>query len=326
MKGIGVSPGISIGKALIIKKTEAAVSGILTENDDAKAVEIEKFNKAVIVSVEEIENIKGSKELFNTNEGFEIIDTQIEFLNDPQIKGDVLDKINFENKTAYDAVSEVIYTAIQMFRNLDDEYFRARAADISDIGNRILKNLGHASQPIPDIISENTIIIAEDISPSDVITLDITKIAGFATQLGGKTSHAAIIAKAKGIPAVVACGDDLLNIKNDDTIILDGSSGEVIIRPDPVTIGEYKSKQIKVSQELSFLNSLKTVPAQTTDGRKVRLFANISNEGDLDQVFENGGEGVGLFRTEFMFLGRNSFPSEEEQFQFYRQVAIKSEK
>jgi phosphotransferase system enzyme I (PtsI) len=211
-----------------------------------------------------------------------------------------------------------------MFRNMNDEYLKARSADLQDAGNRILLNLNITGQPAYSKYGENTIIIAEDISPSDTIILDITKIKGFATQLGGRTSHAAIIAKAKGIPAVVACGKDLMDIENNDTIILDGSTGEIIIRPDLKTIEEYKIKQLKIAEELSLLKSLKDLPVQTTDGHKVKLLANISDDSDLEQVIENGGQGVGLFRTELLFLGRNSFPSEEEQFQFYRKVAIKS--
>jgi phosphotransferase system enzyme I (PtsI) len=324
MKGIGVSPGISIGRACVINKTEAVRSGITLENDEAIKIEIEKFDKAVLAAVEEVEAIRWKKDPALTHEDEQILDTQIEFLNDPQIKSDVHDKINIENKTANDAVIEVISAAVQMFRNMDDVYLRARAADIQDIGNRIMRHLNNNLQKIPCNLFDNTIIIAEDISPSDTITLDTSKIIGFATQLGGITSHTAIIAKAKGIPAAVACGNGLLNIGNNDIIIIDGSTGDVIIRPDFKKIEEYKIKQTKIAEELSQLKSLKDLQAKTTDGQSVKLYANISNEGELEQVFENGGEGVGLFRTELMFLGRNSFPSEEEQFQFYRQVAIKS--
>ena len=324
MKGVGVSPGISIGKAFIIKKTEAVRSGIELENDQAKNTEIEKFDKAVLSAIKEVEAIKGNENLTLTKEDIEILETQVEFLNDPQIRNDVLFKINYEHKPANDAVIEVILEAVKMFRNMNDEYLKARSADLQDAGNRILLNLNITGQPAYSKYGENTIIISEDISPSDTIILDITKIKGFATQLGGRTSHAAIIAKAKGIPAVVACGKDLMDIENNDTIILDGSTGEIIIRPDLKTIEEYKIKQLKIAEELSLLKSLKDLPVQTTDGHKVKLLANISDDSDLEQVIENGGQGVGLFRTELLFLGRNSFPSEEEQFQFYRKVAIKS--
>ena len=324
MKGIGVSPGISIGNAFKIEKTETFSSGIRIETEEAKNIEIEKFDKAVSDSVEELKNIRENKKTEFNDEDNDILDTQIEFLCDPQIKSDVLGKIDAENKSANDAVIEVISSAVQMFTEMEDEYLRERASDLRDIGARILKNLSHSKQSAPQVIKRNTIIIAEDISPSDLLSLDMTRISGFATIGGGKTSHTCIIAKAKGIPAVIGCGNELESIRQNDIIILDGSNGDVIIRPDKKTISEYKSKQIKISEELSLLKTLKNLPAATKDGHLIKLFANISDDSDLEQVFDNGGEGVGLFRTEILFMGRDSFPSEEEQFQFYKKVAIKS--
>ena len=324
MFGIGVSPGISIGRARKIIKTFVAISGITLDNDEAKKKEIGKFNDAVQSAITEIEAIKSNKKLNLKSEDIEILDTQIEFLSDPQIKSDVLDKINHENKTASDAVIEVIAAAVLMFKNIDDEYLSARAADVQDIGNRIVNNLKDDRKLFKQDFDEDTIIIAEDIAPSDTINLDISKIKGFATQLGGKTSHASIIAKAKGIPAIVACGIELMNIEDNDTVIIDGTTGELFIRPDIKTIEAYKRKQKIFAEESALLKSLAVLPATTTDSHNVKLYANISNSDDFEQVFENGGEGVGLLRTELLFMGRNSFPTEEEQFNFYKQVAIKS--
>jgi phosphoenolpyruvate-protein phosphotransferase (PTS system enzyme I) len=294
------------------------------ETTEEKDGEVEKFDKAVLGAIEQVNSIREKKVLSHSREEIDILDTQIEFLNDPQIRSDVLDKIQVENKTASDAVIEVIFAAASMFGDMEDVYLKTRAADLQDIGNRILSFLNQKPQLLQSEFTNNTIIIAEDLSPSDTITLDVTKVAGFATISGGKTSHAAIIAKARGIPAVVACGLDLLKIENNDTIILDGTSGDIIIRPDENKIEEYKRKQKKIIEELSFLKALKDQSAITIDGHTVKLLANISDHTDLEQVFENGGEGVGLFRTELLFLGRDSFPSEEEQFQFYKQVALKS--
>jgi phosphoenolpyruvate-protein phosphotransferase (PTS system enzyme I) len=324
MTGIGVSPGISIGRAFIIEKDEAVISGILLENEEATGLEIDKFNKAVIDSVEEVESIKGNKDISLNNMDIEFLEMQIEFLNDPQIKSDVLEKIKKEHKTANDAIIEVIDIAVQMIKNLDDEYLRTRAVDVQDIGNRIVKHLNCNRLLVNREFSDNTIIIAYDITPSDTLSFNLSKIAGFATQSGGRTSHTAIIAKAKGIPAVVACGNDLLSVKNNDTVILDGSTGDVIIRPDTGIIETYKAKQIKFAEELKMLRLLRDLPAVTTDGQQVRLYANISNADDLEQVFENGGEGIGLLRSELLYMSRNSFPSEEEQFHFYKKVAINS--
>ena len=322
INGEGVSPGISIGMAYILKKPEAVVSGIVIRDNETKESEVEKFNRAVISAIEEIESIKTNTSLNLVPEDLDILDTQIEFLGDPQIAEDVHEKIRKDSKSANDATIEVIDAAVVMLRNMEDEYLRARASDIQDIGNRILGNLNSPEVSLDDVYGENTILIAEDLAPSDTISLDIKRVIGFATQLGGKISHTAIIARAKGIPAVVACGSELINIKNGNTLILDGSSGELISEPDAATIEIYKAKQKVISNEQIILSSLKDRPAITTDGHLVKLFANISDAAEMEQVFEYGGEGVGLLRTELLFMGRESFPSEEEQFSFYKQVAI----
>lgn len=324
MKGIGVSPGISIGKACIIEKIATSVSGVLLKSEEEKELELKNFETAVFEAVAEVEALKLNERLNLQSEDLEILDVQIEFLSDEQIKSDVEDKINVELKNANDAVIEVIGAAVGLFASMEDEYFRARAADVQDTGTRILRHLNHKMGATNQLFDENTILIAEDIAPSDTVALDITKIVGFATQLGGKTSHTAILAKAKGIPAVVGCGANLMQVNENDTVIIDGTTGEVIVNPNAHTIEHYRAKQKQFSQEMALLKQLNNLPAKTTDNRQVQLFANISNADDLELVFENGGEGVGLLRTELLFMGRDSFPSEEEQFRFYQQVAIKS--
>jgi len=324
MKGIGVSPGISIGKAFVLKKHEAAIIGMLLKNDMEVSAETEKFNKAVDSSVAEIESIKTNEELILTDEDLAILETQIEFLSDPQLKEDVLEKISGEKKTANDALIDVMANLVELFRNMDDEYMRARAADVQDISDRILKHLNGSDQDLKKQFESNTIIIAEDIAPSDTITMDTRYITGFATQVGSRTSHAAIIARAKGIPAVVGCGDELGVIEDEDVIILDGVTGLVHINPDQATIDDYMARQDVYLKKTEQLKTLKNTPAVTTDGARIMLSANISGADDMDDVFENGGEGVGLLRTEMLFMNRDGFPSEEEQFKFYKQVVLKS--
>lgn len=325
MHGIGVSPGISIGTAYVIRKSLTTISGIVIEDAEIRRDEIARFEYAVRDSVREIELISENKKNILQKSEIDILETQIEFLSDPQIKTDVLEKIYNEFKTAADAVIEVIDAAVKVFENIDDEYLSARAADIKDIGNRILKNLDAAPGPDYTSLAENTIIITEELAPSDTISFDISRIAGIATKAGGWTSHTAIIAKSRGIPAVVACGDTLMEARNNDVVLLDGSSGEVIIKPDEDAIKSFRIKQEKYTEEMALLTMLKDLPAMTSDGRKINLFANISGADDLEKVFENGGEGVGLLRTELLFMNRNSFPGEEEQFIFYRDAALKSE-
>jgi phosphotransferase system enzyme I (PtsI) len=324
MKGIGVSPGISIGRAFVIKRTEAIVTGVLLNGEEEIAQEIARFDHAVGHAVDEFESIRSSTDLSLEEEDLAILETQIELLTDPQLKTDVIEKITADRKNSADALIEVIKAFVQLFEGMDDEYMRGRAADIKDIGDRILKHLGAAGNALPPNFEGNTIIIAEDISPSETITMNISRVIGFATQAGSKTSHTAIIAKSKGIPAVVGCGGELASVNNDDVIILDGTNGLVHINPQQDIIDDYTAQKEAYLQWAGKLNELKDQPAVTTDGKKITLSANIGNADDMADVFEYGGEGVGLFRTELLFMNRDTFPTEDEQFEFYKNAALRS--
>ncbi|MDB4921757.1 phosphoenolpyruvate--protein phosphotransferase [Mucilaginibacter sp.] len=321
MKGIGVSPGISIGKAFVIQKKEAALTGILLNDPAEIQAGIERFDMAISDAINEVEAIKNNASL--SDDDIAILETQIELLGDPEIREGVVEKIETEYKNPNDAVLEVIAVFVQLFESMDDEYMRARAADVQDIGNRILKNLN--GQTLGNNKFEpDTIIIAEDLSPSDTITMDVSRVIGFAMQMGSKTSHTAIIAKAKGIPAVVGCSVDLISVKNNDVIILDGLKGEVFINPNQEQLKEYTIKRDAFKQRANSLKALRDVPAITTDGVQVMLSANISGAEDFEGVFDNGGEGVGLLRTELLFMNRDAFPTEDEQFEFYKKAALRA--
>lgn len=321
MHGIGVSPGISIGKACVLKKSISALTGILLQHETEIAAAIDLFDRAVDLALDEIETIKLQSVL--NEEDAAILETQIELIGDPQIRADVIEKIKTDHKNTNDALLEVITDLVLLFEQMDDEYMSARSADIKDIGNRILKHVNshktHTQQ-----FEADTIIIAEDIAPSDTITMDINLVTGFATQAGSKTSHAAIIAKSKGIPAVVGCGEGLSAILDNDVIILDGTTGKVYVNPSMDMLSSYVLKKEAFLEHQESLKSLRHVACRTTDGHEIRLLANISAAGDLESVFANGGEGAGLLRTELLFMDRDSFPSEEEQFGFYQQAALQS--
>ncbi len=324
MKGIGVSPGISIGKAYVLKAGKNTLSGRLLKSEVEAIAETTRFDRAVNLAINEIEAIKKDPSLTLADEDLAILETQIEFLSDPQIKADVSDKIYKDKKNANDALIEVIDSVVQLFQNMEDEYLRARSADVQDIGNRILKHLNEENTGTNKVFGPDTIIIADDLAPSDTITMDVTNVIGFATRAGSKTSHTAIIAKSRGIPAVIGCGKGLLAIKNDDVIILDGEKGLVHVNPIQEVLSEYVKKRAAYATHSVRLKSLKDIPSITTDGTPISLLANISKADDMEAVFENGGEGAGLLRTELLFMNRDSFPTEEEQFEFYKQVAIKS--
>ncbi|SHN23511.1 phosphoenolpyruvate--protein phosphotransferase [Mucilaginibacter sp. OK098] len=321
MKGIGVSPGIAIGKAFLIQKKEAVLTGILLNDSAEIQAAVERFDLAISNAIIEVEIIKNNPSISDND--IAILETQIELLSDPEIRDGVVEKIETEHKNPNDALLEVIADFVQVFESMEDEYMRARAADIQDIGARISKNLNGQGSGNYEF-EPDTIIIAEDLSPSDTITMDVSRVIGFATQMGSKTSHAAIIAKAKGIPAVVGCSEELVSIKNNDVIILDGLKGEVHINPDQELIKEYKIKKDAYRQHADGLKTLRDLPAITTDGLQVMLSGNISGAEDLADVFDNGGEGVGLLRTELLFMNRDTFPTEDEQFEFYKQAALQA--
>lgn len=324
MKGVGVSPGIAIGRAFVIKKNAPATNGIILKSQAEIAAEIDRFDSSVVNALGEIDAIKNSSQLMLTDDDIAILETQVELINDPQIREDVVAKIETEKKTANDALIEITAGIVALFESMDDEYMRARSSDFQDIGNRILKYINRTGDTNARSFQPDTIVIADDLTPSDTITLDLNLVTGFATQAGSRTSHAAIIAKSKGLPAVVACGDELMTINHNDFIILDGLSGLVYVNPGEDIISRYSAKSASFRQQAEALKKVKEKAAITADGKRVTLFANISSAEDLDMVHDNGGEGVGLFRTEMLFMDRDTFPDEEEQFGFYKKAVLQA--
>ncbi|MBI1769557.1 MAG: phosphoenolpyruvate--protein phosphotransferase [Bacteroidetes bacterium] len=324
MSGVAASPGIAIGSAYVVRKNEIISSGTKLKNESEVLNEIEKFKKAVQASVDDVEAVKNNEALKLNDDEVNVLEAHIELLTDPQLHEDVLQKINADKKNAVDAVIEVVDKFVEVFKSMSDEYMSASAADVKDIGNRILGSLNHSIDNGWQNFQSNTIIIAEDISPSEAITIDMTLVIAFATSVGGKTSHTAILAKSKNLPAVLGCGNTVDKIENGDVIIVDGTKGVVIVNPGEKCLEEYSAKMREYQQGNEFLRSLKSVSCQTSDGVKITLRANISSAEDMLESLKHGAEGAGLFRTELLFMNRNSFPSEEEQFQFYSKVALKS--
>ncbi|MCW3094324.1 MAG: ptsP [Ferruginibacter sp.] len=322
INGTKVSPGIAIGKAYVLGKSNQQITGTLLNGPVEVQQEIVKFENAVINSIEEVEMIKST--LSANTVSLEILNVQIELLQDEQIKTDVMEMISLQYKNANDSVIEVVEASITILKNLNDDYLSARAADVQDAGNRILKHLNNDKPTGCQVLEEDTIIIAEDITPSEVIIMDISKVSGFATQAGGKTSHAAIVAKYRGIPAVVGCGTALAGIQTNDLIIVDGENGEIIVSPGTEVLNHYIEKKNDFLKQTLLLNELKDVKAITTDGVAITLLANISNAADMEASFAFGSEGCGLLRTELLFMNRTSFPNEEEQFEFYKGIALKA--
>jgi phosphoenolpyruvate-protein phosphotransferase (PTS system enzyme I) len=326
IKGIAVSPGISIGRALLLKKRSASQSGILLKDETSRMAEVSRFDLAIAKSMNDLEGIKGNKSLSLGAEELEILETQIEWLGDPQIREGVVERISTQSKNANDALIEVIDEIMEIFQNMKDEYMRARSADVRDIGDRILRNLDGENPSLTISKGEESILIAVDILPSDTMNLDLTTIVGLAAERGGKTSHAAIIAKSKGLPALVGCGDALQSIQAGDLIILDGIDAILMVNPTAEIVELYKKKKIEWEAKSALRKSLKSVASKTTDGKPIHLLGNISNPEEMDFCLEHGGEGVGLFRSEMLFMQSKSMPTEEEQFECFRNLALRSKK
>jgi phosphotransferase system enzyme I (PtsI) len=306
----------------VVRKTPAVNEITNTIEEKDKSAEISNFEKAVKEAIGEVNRIIDLNKSRFKPEDIAILETQTEFIGDLQIRSDVQDRILNENLSAAEAVREVIQSMVQMFGEIDDEFLRARTTDIQDAGKRIIKHLLKVDDESVRRYPENTILIAEDISPTDALSVDTSLISGIVTVEGGRTSHAAIIARSRGIPAVAGCGPSLMEIADNDTIILDGSAGEIFVNPDSHKIEEYRKKKKISDQESESLKLIRDKPAITKDGKKIHLLGNISSHTELDHLFECGGEGVGLLRTELFFMQHDKLPSEEEQFEFYLQVAI----
>ena len=310
IKGIGASSGIAIAKAYKLVMPDLTVTQNTVED---VAAEIKKFEDCMAETAKQLEAIKEAASKNLSAEEAAVFDAHALVLQDPELKTQVLDKINNEKLCAEAALDAVANSFIAMFEMMDDDYFRERAADIKDVSRRLLANLLGKPLPNPALIDEEVVIIADDLTPSDTAQLNKNLVRGFATNIGGRTSHSAIMARSLEIPAVVACKTITEEVKDGDLIVLDGIEGTVMINPDEATVKEYETK----CAELKKLVNEKTI---TTDGHQVELVANIGSAKDLAGVKENGGEGVGLFRTEFLYMESAELPTEEQQFEVYKEV------
>ena len=321
-QGIAASPGIAIAKAFILEKAELIIEDKQI-NINQIEVEKEKFRQALDQSRQQLQQIKDKTEKELGQEEGAIFGAHLMFLADPMLIGEVENKIAGEKLTAANALNQVISDFVQLFSTMEDEYMKERAADIKDIGRRILNNLlGIKASSLADI-KEEVIFIAQDLTPSDTAQINKQYVVGFATEVGGRTSHTAIMARTLEIPAVVGLGKSISKVKSGDLLIIDGNKGIVILEPDEKTLSNYQRELENYQRYKQELKELLKLPAKTIDGHRVELFANIGTPKDVDSVLENGGEGIGLYRTEFLYMNRDSLPSEEEQFVAYKEVVEK---
>jgi phosphoenolpyruvate-protein phosphotransferase (PTS system enzyme I) len=317
LKGIAASSGITIAKAYKLEVPQVTI--VKTEVEDS-AAEVEKFQKALKESREDIEKIKEKASSKLSEEELEIFDAHLMVVDDPALSDEVINMISDDHVNAEYALEVVANNYIAMFDALEDEYMKERAADIKDVTSRIKYHILGVSIADLSLIDEEVIIVAHDLTPSDTSQLDKKFTKGFATEIGGRTSHSAIMARSLEIPAIVGIKGIMDEVKHGDMLILDALKGELLVNPDEATIKEYEKKAEQYAEEVAELKILKNKESITTDGHKVEILGNIGTPNDVDAVISNGGEGVGLYRTEFLYMGSTELPTEDEQFEAYKKV------
>lgn len=317
LKGIAASQGISFAKAYIFVEPNLTVSERKIQDTEK---EISRFDAAVEVSKKELEIIK-DKALVNLGEDkAAIFEAHLLILDDPEFIGTVRTDIVSKEINAEYALKETSDMFIHMFESMDNDYMRERAADIRDVSKRLLAHLLGVVLQNPSLIDEEVVVIAEDLTPSDTAQLNKKYVKGFATNIGGRTSHSAIMARSLEIPAVVGTGNITEQVKNGDFLIIDGLNGIVEVNPSEETISNYKEKEEEFENKKAEWAKLLNEKTVSKDCHEVILAANIGTPADLEGVKNNGGEAVGLYRTEFLYMGRDSLPTEEEQFEAYKAV------
>lgn len=316
--GIVGSNGIVIGKVYLYKKEELNIDSCRTEDIEG---EIQKIDAAVESTREQIARIK-EKALddFDDKEA-SIFDAHMMILEDPMLVSGIKELVENEKLNAAYAAEKTIEKLADMFSNIEDEYLKERVADVRDVGSRLIRNLLGVVDRNLGALEYDAIVIAHDLTPSDTALMNKRYVKGIATDIGGRTSHTAIMARSLEIPAVLGLRNITQIVKDNDIIIVDGSEGIVITNPDESELREYTEKLKRFSEYRNELKALSGLPAITVDGRKIEISSNIGNPDDSLSAFESGADGVGLYRTEFLYMNRNSLPTEGEQFEAYRAVA-----
>ena len=322
LTGIGASEGVAIGKVLLFTEEEMIIPEVKDENSTIEA-ELTKLEDGLKKSKTQLIAIREKVKEKMGEDKAAIFDGHIMLLEDEDLIMEVEDKIKGEGLPAAKALHDGINEYCEMISKLDDPYLRERAADLQDIGKRWLKNLlGIRIKDLSDL-EPNTVVVTYDLTPSDTAQLDLENCVGFLTEVGGKTAHSAIMARSLELPAVVGIKGVLNGVKEGETVIMDGEEGELFLYPSPELIAEYVAKKEKLAAEKEELKKLISEEAVTTDGRKVDIWGNIGSPNDVDAVIASGATGIGLYRTEFLFMNSDHFPTEEEQYEAYKVVVQK---
>ena len=317
--GIPASPGIVFGKALVLKE-EKIVLDFQKISEDQIDAEVARFYAGREAAVEQLNSIHQRALKSLGEEKAAIFEGHLMILEDEELEEEILDYLRSQKVNASVAASKIIDQQVEMLSEIDDEYLKERAGDIRDIGNRLIKNiLGMHIVDLGDI-AEESILVAYDLTPSETAQLNLEKVLGFITDIGGRTSHTSIMARSLELPAIVGTNDVTARVNTGDYLILDAVNNRVYVNPTQAEIDELKTLEAKLAEEKAELAKLKDLPAVTLDGHKVEVVANIGTIRDCEGAHRNGAEGVGLYRTEFLFMDRASLPGEEEQFEAYKEI------
>ena len=317
--GIPASPGIVFGKALVLKEEKIVLDTQKISEDQVEA-EVARFYAGREAAVEQLNSIHQRALKSLGEEKAAIFEGHLMILEDEELEEEIIDYLRSNKVNASVAASKIIDQQVEMLFEIDDEYLKERAGDIRDIGNRLIKNiLGMHIVDLGDI-TEESILVAYDLTPSETAQLNLEKVLGFITDIGGRTSHTSIMARSLELPAIVGTNDVTARVNTGDYLILDAVNNRVYVNPTQAEIDELKTLEAKLAEEKAELAKLKDLPAVTLDGHKVDVVANIGTIRDCEGAHRNGAEGVGLYRTEFLFMDRDQLPSEEEQFIAYKEV------
>ncbi|EKO1781051.1 phosphoenolpyruvate-protein phosphotransferase PtsI [Salmonella enterica] len=320
ISGILASPGIAFGKALLLKEDEIVIDRKKISADKVDQ-EVERFLSGRAKTSAQLEAIKTKAGETFGEEKEAIFEGHIMLLEDEELEQEIIALIKDKHMTADAAAHEVIEGQATALEELDDEYLKERAADVRDIGKRLLRNILGLAIIDLSAIQEEVILVAADLTPSETAQLNLQKVLGFITDAGGRTSHTSIMARSLELPAIVGTGSVTSQVKNGDYLILDAVNNQVYVNPTNDVIEQLRAVQEQVATEKAELAKLKDLPAITLDGHQVEVCANIGTVRDVEGAERNGAEGVGLYRTEFLFMDRDALPTEEEQFAAYKAVA-----
>lgn len=320
ISGILASPGIAFGKALLLKEDEIVIDRKKISADKVDQ-EVERFLSGRAKASAQLEAIKTKAGETFGEEKEAIFEGHIMLLEDEELEQEIIALIKDKHMTADAAAREVIEGQATALEELDDEYLKERAADVRDIGKRLLRNILGLAIIDLSAIQEEVILVAADLTPSETAQLNLQKVLGFITDAGGRTSHTSIMARSLELPAIVGTGSVTSQVKNGDYLILDAVNNQVYVNPTNDVIEQLRAVQEQVATEKAELAKLKDLPAITLDGHQVEVCANIGTVRDVEGAERNGAEGVGLYRTEFLFMDRDALPTEEEQFAAYKAVA-----